>query len=426
MGERLDIIVFGATGVTGKYTLPYVYKFAKSAKGPMTWGIAGRSKQKLKDVLNETAKRIGVNDLNHIPIIIADVEDEDSIRRMTAQAKVVINCCGPYQLYGEVVVKACVENGTHHVDVSGESQFIEGMQLKYHKEAEEKGVYIVSACGFDSVPSDLGTLFVEKHFEGTMNSVEVYLHCSQEGGFTPGPKTNYGTWASAVNAVGNYWSLFSLRKKLYPKSLPAIQPKLSLKYPIHKMGNKWALPFPATDFDVVKRSQRYFYENDEKRPIQVQCYVLMDSFITAMSCIFLGFFFLLLTQFKFGRYLLLTYPEFFSLGFFSRKDIPEDVLQRLHFSFTLHGKGWKEIITENKCKIPINKTVVGRVSAVNPGYGFTCLALTLCAIMILKEPKQLPVRGGVYTPAVAFSKTSFVEELQRNGVTFEIISNKED
>lgn len=85
---------------------------------------------------------------------------------MTSHAKVIVNCCGPYQWYGEVVVKACIETGTHHVDISGEPQFLEEMQLKYHRAAEEKGVYIVGACGFGSLPSDLGTLFLRKHFKG--------------------------------------------------------------------------------------------------------------------------------------------------------------------------------------------------------------------------------------------------------------------
>ncbi|KAF2886884.1 hypothetical protein ILUMI_19287, partial [Ignelater luminosus] len=304
MSERLDIILFGATGFTGKHTAPYLYKFA-SVKNSLKWGIAGRSKQKLKDVLRETAKIINVDDLSHIPIIIADVEDEDSIRKMTAQARVIINCCGPYELYGEVVVKACIENGTHHVDVSGEPQFIEEMRQKYHEEAEEKGIYIVSACGFDSVPSDLGTLFVEKHFEGTVNSVEIYIHGYFQADSTSDPKISYGAWASLVNAMGDIWNILSLRKKHYPKPLSGLRPKLCLRLPFHKMDNKWALPFPSADIDVVQITHKYFYDSEEKRPVQVQCYLLMDSFINAMSVVSRGSFFFLLTQCKCGRNLLL-------------------------------------------------------------------------------------------------------------------------
>lgn len=68
-----------------------------------------------------------------------------------------------------------INAGTHHVDVSGEPQFMERMQLEYNDLAREKGVYIVSACGFDSIPADLGMVFLEKHFDGEVHSVETYL-----------------------------------------------------------------------------------------------------------------------------------------------------------------------------------------------------------------------------------------------------------
>lgn len=71
--------------------------------------------------------------------------------------------------------------GTHHVDVSGEPQYMEQMQLKYNDEANEKGVYIVSACGFDSIPADMGLQFFEKHFDGDVHSVETYLKTWTEG-----------------------------------------------------------------------------------------------------------------------------------------------------------------------------------------------------------------------------------------------------
>lgn len=79
----------------------------------------------------------------------------------------IINCCGPYRFFGETVVKACVDTSTHHVDVSGEPQYMELMQLKYNDIAKEKGIYIVSACGFDSIPTDLGITFLQNNFKGT-------------------------------------------------------------------------------------------------------------------------------------------------------------------------------------------------------------------------------------------------------------------
>lgn len=165
MANRLDIIIFGASGFTGKHTIPYVYKLAKADGRSLSWGVAGRSEQKLKATLDEVSKKLEAN-FADIPTIIADVKDEESLKKMAERARIIINCCGPYRFYGEPVVKACIEAGTHHVDVSGEPQYMETMQLKYHKDAQEKGVYVVSACGFDSIPTDMGVVFLQEKFEG--------------------------------------------------------------------------------------------------------------------------------------------------------------------------------------------------------------------------------------------------------------------
>ena len=79
------------------------------------------------------------------------------------------------------VVQACVSSGAHHIDISGEPQFLEKMQLKYHAEAESKGVYIVGACGFDSIPSDVGRQLIHKEMGGGVNSVEMFLEVGRDG-----------------------------------------------------------------------------------------------------------------------------------------------------------------------------------------------------------------------------------------------------
>ncbi|KPJ14244.1 putative saccharopine dehydrogenase [Papilio machaon] len=161
--SRLDLVIFGATGFTGKYAVMECARIAKKEPG-LTWGIAGRSQSKLNSVLEEASKKTG-EELSSIPVLIADVGDEESLFSMCQRAKVVINCCGPYRLYGEPVVAAAVRAKTHYVDISGEPQFIETIQLRYDSPAREAGVYIISACGFDSIPNDLGVVFLEQNFE---------------------------------------------------------------------------------------------------------------------------------------------------------------------------------------------------------------------------------------------------------------------
>lgn len=116
--DRLDVIIFGASGFTGKYT---VYQSVNILKG-LKWGVAGRSKEKLEDVLKEMGNK-AETDLSKIPIILADLKDEQSLKKMTEKAKVIVNCCGPYMLFGEPVIKACIATSTHHLDVSGEFEF---------------------------------------------------------------------------------------------------------------------------------------------------------------------------------------------------------------------------------------------------------------------------------------------------------------
>lgn len=165
-------------------------------------------------------------DLSKIPIIIADIGDEDSLKKMSEQCKIVVNCCGPYRFFGEQVVKACISSGTHHVDVSGEPQYMERMQLEYNDLASEKGVYIVSACGFDSIPADMGILFLENHFDGEVNSVETYLESWEEGKSVGGASIHYGTWESAVYGLAHANELKGLRSKLYKERLPRMEPTL--------------------------------------------------------------------------------------------------------------------------------------------------------------------------------------------------------
>lgn len=92
------------------------------------------------------------------------------------------------------------------------------------------GVYIVSACGLDSIPADLGVVFLQQEFEGTLNSVVSYLEFWEEDNKgSPGPLVNYGTWQSIVHGISHWGDLIELRKKLYPKKLPTFEPKLKHK-----------------------------------------------------------------------------------------------------------------------------------------------------------------------------------------------------
>ncbi|XP_049821225.1 saccharopine dehydrogenase-like oxidoreductase isoform X2 [Aethina tumida] len=423
MTDRLDMLILGATGFTGKHCIAPIAKLSKAHGRNLTWGVAGRSESKLKDVLDEVGKEIG-QDLSKIPLVIADIHDDDSLKSMAEKTKCVINCCGPYRFLGEAVVKACIAAGTHHVDVSGEPQYMEKVQLEQSEEAEKKGVYVVSACGFDSIPSDLGVVFLEQKFEGTLNSVETYLKRWEEGEVAAsGPAGNYGTWHSAVYGLAHAAELKTIRRMLYPERLPKFEPQLQHTALPHKVDLEpgWALPFPGSDKSVVRRTQRYFYDTNSKRPVQVDTYFMVDSIWIVLLMAFFGSIFVLLTKFKWGIQLLLKYPGLFSGGLFGTENPSEEKISKYWFSITFRGKGWKG----DKQDGPENREIVGRVKGRNPAYGTTCIALVLSAIMILTEKNKLPPKGGVYPPGALFAKTTLINELNENEVTFEILSQKD-
>lgn len=423
--KKLDLVIFGASGFTGKYAAEEAFKLSKEKN--FTWGIAGRSAAKLQKVLKDISENTGA-DLSEVPIIEADVKDFESLLRLASRARVIVNCVGPYRFYGEPVVKACIESGAHQVDVTGEPQYMERMQLDYNKPAAEKGVYIISACGFDSIPADMGVVFLQDKFGGDVNSVESYLESKVEGP-AKGASIHYTTWESAVHGVANSAELRLLRRKLFPNRLPRFSPRMERRILPHtKTGvNGWCLPFPGSDRTVVSRSQRYFYEHEKQRPIQFEAYAVFPSLIVSFLVIMVAFLFGILTRFKLGVKLLLDHPKLFSCGFVSHEGPTEEMMKNTHFKFTFFAEGWKEKLAEpaDQHAEPMNKKVTAQVKGQNPGYGATCTALILSALTILKDHDKMPFSGGVLTPGAAFAKTSLIEELNKHGLTFEITSTEE-
>ncbi|KAI4465927.1 hypothetical protein MML48_3g00014141 [Holotrichia oblita] len=444
MSNKLDIILFGATGFTGKRTIPKLHQIITSERLSLTWGIAGRSEQKLKHTLKEIEENngsicfinmhsnkylklsfLGAN-LSHIPIIVADVNDSESLVKMASKAKVVINMIGPYRFYGEPIVKACLATSTHYLDVTGEPEFMEKIQLYYHEEAFKKQIYLISSCGMDSIPCDMGAIFMMKNFKGTLNSIEAFIHMTEEGGSHPGPTLNYATWASAVHGLANYEKLTEIRSKLFSNRLPRYKPNLKLKKTVskNKITGNWCLPFPGADRSVMLRTQRFFFEQYNQRPVQVQCYYDFEKYYNAMLTIAMGSIFMSMCKYEWTRSLLLKYPRLFSLGSFTLGGPSEEKQKTSLYNLYLEGEGWSEKLSEptDQFKSPPNKTISVKVTTRNPAYGATCTAAVLSAIMILTESDKMPNGGGCYTPGVAFANTSLIQKLDKYGMKFEIRS----
>ncbi|XP_014471468.1 PREDICTED: saccharopine dehydrogenase-like oxidoreductase [Dinoponera quadriceps] len=420
--NRLDIIIFGATGFTGKYVVKRAAYLCKEWK--LNFGIAGRRKEALEAVLKEYAP-----DAENVPIILADVNDEESLKKMTERTKVLATCCGPYIIYGEAVVKACIATRTHYVDVTGESQFIEKMQLLYNKAAQEAGVYIVSACGMDSIPTEMGIIFAQRKFGGEVNSIETYAMFDTNEVILP--FINYTSWESLVHVLMHWDELKEIRAKLYPEKLPEFKPKLESRGIIHKndITGDWSTIFLGCDRAVALSTQRFLYDKYKERPVQVRTYMSLKSFFILLLLLIGATIIMLMTRTAFTRKLLLKYPTLFSGGIIGRSEnMSHKLFKNTRFTMIFKAVGWSAKLAEptDKHTDPPNKELITRVSGFEPAYGLTSTALILSAIMILKEADKMPDKGGVLTPGAAFGKTSLIEELEKNDVKFEVIKSSEN
>ena len=154
MSDQFDIVIYGATGYTGRLVAEHFVRLGEDAPH---WAMAGRNKAKLEDVRT----LIGAPD--DTPLVVADAADPESLAAMCEQAKVILTTVGPYQLYGSELVEACARTGTHYADLSGEPLWMRDMIEKNHDLAVASGARIAHSSGFDSIPFDLGVLMLQKH-----------------------------------------------------------------------------------------------------------------------------------------------------------------------------------------------------------------------------------------------------------------------
>ena len=157
MAEReFDIVVYGATGYTGRLVAEhFVREYGGRANAPK-WAMAGRSRGKLDDVRQAIGAPLDT------PLVIADADDPASLEAMCRSARVVLTTVGPYQLYGDALVAACVKTGTDYADLCGEPAWMREQIDKHHAAAKASGARVCFSSGFDSIPFDLGVLMLQK------------------------------------------------------------------------------------------------------------------------------------------------------------------------------------------------------------------------------------------------------------------------
>jgi short subunit dehydrogenase-like uncharacterized protein len=243
--REFDLVVFGATGFTGALTAEYL---ARNAPTGLRWALAGRSAEKLAAV----RYRLAAIDpaAADLELLHADVTDPASLADVAARTRVVITTVGPYLSYGEPLVAACAEAGTDYVDLTGEPEFVDLMYLAHHATAERTGARIVHACGFDSIPHDLGAMF-------TVQQLAAAGAVRLRGVVRIGAMFSGGTFHSAMGAfsrVRQSGAVHKERRRAEPRPEGRRSRAVAGKPHRDPLLRFWLLPLPTIDPMVVARS----------------------------------------------------------------------------------------------------------------------------------------------------------------------------
>jgi short subunit dehydrogenase-like uncharacterized protein len=246
MGERqYDLVLFGGTGFTGGLTAEYL---ARNTPDGTRWALAGRNRAKLA-ALRDRLTRLDPN-CAELPLLDADITDPESLRRLAESTRVVITTVGPYLEYGEPLVAACARSGTDYVDLTGEPEFVDRMYLAHHETARATGARLVHACGFDSIPYDLGVYFTVQHLP---RSVPLTV----EGQVRAHAEFSGGTYASALTAFARSTQMAQTarhRREAEPRPRDRrIRVSSGLLYRDREVG-RWMVPLPTIDPQIVGRS----------------------------------------------------------------------------------------------------------------------------------------------------------------------------
>jgi short subunit dehydrogenase-like uncharacterized protein len=239
--RELDIVLLGATGFTGGLIASY---FADRAPSAVRVALAGRNRTKLAAVRDHVGS-------DH-ELVTVDAADPVALRRLTERTRVLVTTVGPYLVHGDPVIAACADTGTDYLDLTGESEFVDLSYLKHHARAVATGARLVHACGFDSVPHDLGVQFtVDQLPEGVPLSVRGYVR--MRGTFSG------GTAASALEIMGRRRqgrTVHDLRLEVEPEPEGR-----SVRVVTGSIGHDrdtgwWVTPMPTIDPLIVAESAR--------------------------------------------------------------------------------------------------------------------------------------------------------------------------
>ncbi|WP_395342683.1 saccharopine dehydrogenase family protein [Ningiella sp. W23] len=388
--QIFDVIVYGATGFTGKLVAEYLNKQYPEASD-LTWAMAGRNLEKLQAVKHE------LNIAEHVELLVADSADEEALNSVVTQCKVILTTVGPYQLYGETLLKTCVENGTGYVDLCGEPAWMHQMIERYQQKAISTGAKIVFSCGFDSIPFDLGIYYLQQHVKKESGEVLEYIKGrvrKMQGTFSGGTAASLKATLKAAYADKKIMEVLRSPYCLADSKVSVEQPNGDKPYYDEALGS-WAAPFimAAINTKNVHRSN------------------MLSNYAYGQN-------------FKYDE-MLLTGPgekgEAMANHVANDKSLGSDDGPK-------PGEGPSKEERENGFYdiLFIGEHSNGNIYAASvsgdkdPGYGSTSKMIAQSAICLANETDELT--GGFYTPAVAFGDKIIARLEAHAGIKFSIES----
>jgi short subunit dehydrogenase-like uncharacterized protein len=404
---QFDFILYGATSFVGQIMVEYLSSYQAES---YTWAIAGRNESKLLAL----KERLSISDIPHF---IADADNTEQLEALCAQTKAVVSTVGPYALFGEPMVKACVQSGTDYCDLTGEPQWIKAMLDKYENVAKQTGARIVHCTGFDSIPSDLGVFMLQKTAIERFSkpAQQIKMRVRRIKGAASG-----GTIASMLNVIKEAKENPALRKVLVnPYVLCPNEHSFSKRQKNHKKAEFdkdlkiWTMPFvmAAINERVVHRSnalQNDMYGKD----------FLYDEAMSAKT----GF---QAWTFTLGLGAFMVAASISPL----RKLLANKVLpkpgegpspdEQLNGMFDMRFYGTVNKYDNNTDARGEESLCVKVYGDRDPGYGSTAKMLAQSVLCLSKDIPELA--GGFWTPASAMGEKLISRLSAHAGVTVELI-----
>ncbi|HCD28808.1 MAG TPA: saccharopine dehydrogenase [Gammaproteobacteria bacterium] len=400
--RQYDIIVWGATGFTGRLVTEYMA--TRYLDSNVRWAIAGRNSSKLESLV------AGRN----IPMLTADSHDPASLAALVKQTKVILTTVGPYARYGSELVAACSEQGTHYCDLTGEVHWMRKMIDEHQTTAAASGAVIVHTCGFDSIPSDMGVYFLQKQMQekhGVTAQQIKYRTRAFKGGFSGGTADSMIAMMEAAQKdpsirriAGNPYSLND--------GPPGRDGGDRFGVYFDEDFGAWVGPFVMAGVNtrVVRRSNELLsarsagygenFRYDEGSVVGEGAKGFLGA--TAMSVgtgAFVGLAAIPLTRKGLQKFL----PK-------PGEGPTVEQIENGFFTVELLGKHPSDSSKDIRVRVHGDR---------DPGYGSTSKMIAESAIALAQE--ELPVGGGIWTPASAIGDALLARLPANAGVTFEVI-----